>query len=133
LEEGLFPHQNSLNEGRLEEERRLCYVGMTRARRQLYLSHSETRYRQGSRDFNRPSRFIHELPVELTEEIRLRSPKYSFSAQATPSASFRIGERVQHRAFGEGVVLQYEARVQVRFSKEGDKWFVAASAGLEKR
>ncbi len=138
LEEGLFPHQSSIAEGRLEEERRLCYVGMTRARKRLYLSHCETRYRYGSHDSNKPSRFIGELPPELIEDVRLRSPKYRFTARTASSVSFYIGERVQHGIFGEGVILQCEGsgehtRVQVRFSKEGDKWLIADYADLEKR
>jgi DNA helicase-2/ATP-dependent DNA helicase PcrA len=70
LEEGLFPHQSSLDESKLEEERRLCYVGITRARQQLFLVHSESRYRYGRRDFSDPSRFIDELPTELIQEVR---------------------------------------------------------------
>jgi len=73
LEEGLFPHQNSLDESKLEEERRLCYVGITRARRYLYLCHSESRYRYGMRDRCIPSRFIQEVPLELIQDVRLKS------------------------------------------------------------
>lgn len=72
LEEGLFPHENSLG-GNVEEERRLCYVGITRARRYLYLSHSESRYHYGQRTYNRPSRFLQELSMELVQEVQLRS------------------------------------------------------------
>ena len=70
LEEGLFPHKNSLEEGNVEEERRLCYVGITRARKHLYLCHSESRYRYGERELCKSSRFIDEIPVELIEEVR---------------------------------------------------------------
>jgi len=143
LEEGLFPHQRSVEEsGRLEEERRLCYVGMTRAREQLYLCHAETRRLHGSESRCRPSRFIGEIPPEMLETVR---PVHGISATgggvpARPAEAdtggIQLGQSVQHPKFGEGVVLQIEgggahARVQVHFSDAGPKWLVLAYANLE--
>jgi DNA helicase-2/ATP-dependent DNA helicase PcrA len=148
MEDGLFPHQRSVQEsgGRLEEERRLCYVGMTRAMEQLYLSYAEVRRMFGSESHSRPSRFIDEIPAELVEEIRPRMnvqrpyvsarPARS-AAQAGIDAPFSLGQRVQHRKFGEGTVVTYEgsgehARVQVNFQGQGSKWLVLAYANLER-
>jgi len=137
LEEGLFPHQNSLDEDNLEEERRLCYVGVTRARQYLYLSHSETRYRYGIRDFSAPSRFIREIPPELVQEVRLASTTSTFTVAASQSLSVQVGERVRHKTYGEGIVLECEgqgqyARVQVKFEESGVKWLVWAFADLQR-
>ncbi len=146
LEEGLFPHQRSIEEsGRLEEERRLCYVGMTRARRQLVLSYAEARRLHGSERYSPASRFLREIPEELVEEVRLRAkvsrPFFRgtpapTSARASPSGAFRLGQRVNHPKFGEGVVLGLEgdgphARVQVNFARDGAKWLVIAYANLQ--
>ncbi len=143
LEEGLFPHQMSMNEpGRLEEERRLCYVGMTRAREQLYLTYAEARRLYGQEHYSRPSRFIGEIPAELVEEIRIRGsapqPLYAqaAAADAAPSHGLRLGQHVVHPKFGDGVVLNYEgagaqARVQVNFDAVGTKWLMMAYANLE--
>ena len=145
LEEGLFPHQRSVEEpGRLEEERRLCYVGITRARRQLMLSYAEHRRLHGSESYCMPSRFIHEIPPALVEELRPRiqvSRPYASSAptrslNTPPGEGLGLGQRVQHRTFGEGVVLNYEgqgahARVQVNFESAGTKWLVVAYANLQ--
>ena len=145
LEEGLFPHQRSIDEpGRLEEERRLCYVGMTRARQQLVLSYAEIRRLHGSERFSPASRFVREIPAELVEEVRLRArvsrPLYrealvSRAGGASSSGQFRLGQRVNHPKFGEGVVLTLEgdgdhARVQVNFADAGAKWLVLAYAKL---
>ncbi len=138
MEEGLFPHRMSLEEpGRLEEERRLCYVGVTRAMRHLYLTHAETRRLNGTDNYNRLSRFITEIPEELIQEVRLnntvvQSP--SFKMEKT-EGEFSLGQRVHHAKFGEGVVLNYEgqgkqARVHVNFS-EGSKWLMVSFANLE--
>ncbi len=129
LEEELFPHQNSLEESQLEEERRLCYVGITRARQQLYLCHSESRYRYGKRDFCTASRFIGEIPVELIQKVR------SLSISQSTKPTFKVGQRVKHRKFGQGIVIDSEgigqsARVQVQFPR-GNKWLIVAYAGLE--
>lgn len=151
MEEGLFPHHMSAEEpGRLEEERRLCYVGMTRAMRKLYLTYAEVRRMHGSENYHRPSRFIREIPKELIEEVRLKTqvvrPATSTSLSRSNSRAndnqeisdtgLRLGQRVTHPAFGEGVILNYEgqgmhARVQVKFSNAGVKWLVAAYAKLE--
>jgi len=96
LEEGLFPHQNSLEESKLQEERRLCYVGITRARQLLYLCHSESRYHYGKRDRCTPSRFLSEIPAGLIQEIRMRHPVSQFKKPVTPH-DFQIGQRVKHR------------------------------------
>ena len=145
LEEGLFPHQRSVEEaGRLEEERRLCYVGVTRARKQLMLSYAEHRRLHGSESYCLPSRFIHEIPAELVNEIRPRIQVSRPFQTNSSSAAFReapcgdlgLGQRVQHTKFGEGVVLNYEgqgshARVQVNFESSGTKWLVVAYANLQ--
>ena len=143
MEDGLFPHQRSLQDPRgLEEERRLCYVGATRAMRELYLTYAEQRRLHGIDTYGLPSRFISELPGELVEEIRPHvqvsrpyAPAAPRRAETTPSG-IGLGQRVRHRKFGEGVVLNYEgqghhARVQVNFENEGAKWLVVAYANLE--
>ncbi|MFO1400354.1 MAG: DNA helicase II [Steroidobacteraceae bacterium] len=154
LEDGLFPHQRSLHdlEG-LEEERRLCYVGMTRAMRQLYLTHAEQRRLHGIDSYNAPSRFLQEVPEELLEEVRprIRMPHAAPSAPAStrraeqpfgrvvePPApgGMRLGTRVRHGKFGEGVVLDIEgqgahARVHVNFERQGAKWLMLSYAKLE--
>ncbi len=144
VEEGLFPHQMSSEDpARLEEERRLCYVGITRAERELYLTYAENRRLHGSETFPRPSRFLSEIPAELLREVRPRAQV----SRAAPVSSFtppvedmpeglRLGQRVAHPSFGEGVVTNYEgrgssARVQVNFAGAGSKWLVLAYAKLE--
>jgi len=144
LEEGLFPHQLSVEEpARLEEERRLCYVGITRACKQLYLSYAEHRRLHGSESYCLPSRFINEIPAELIQELRPRiQVSRPFAAHAGSAVhapepdGLRLGQRVQHAKFGEGVVLNYEgqgahARVQVNFESAGAKWLVVAYANLQ--
>ncbi len=152
LEEGLFPHSLSAEDpNRLEEERRLCYVGMTRAMHQLFLTHAETRRLHGREEYPFPSRFLREIPPELTEEVRgggVSRPgpaAYGRAAgfqagRATDSqvetGGFRLGQRVLHPKFGEGVVLSSEgqgaqARIQVNFKGVGAKWLVLAYARLE--
>jgi DNA helicase II / ATP-dependent DNA helicase PcrA len=144
LEEGLFPHRMSADDPkRLEEERRLCYVGITRARERLCITFAERRRLHGVDNSCVPSRFLQELPPELLEEVRSRfsvtRPAY---AQAAPAASlagggaFALGQAVQHEKFGEGVVLKYEgsgasSRIQVNFAGLGSKWLVAAYANLK--
>jgi DNA helicase-2/ATP-dependent DNA helicase PcrA len=150
IEEGLFPHRMSLEEeGRLAEERRLCYVGVTRAMDQLYLTYAETRRLHGSETYNRPSRFIREIPQELLEEVRLNSAvtrPTSFSGGgrgAGPVTSeqeiegLSLGCRVAHPSFGEGTLLGVEgdgarARVQVNFDDVGSKWLMIGYANLER-
>ena len=139
LEEGLFPHQRSLEEpGRLEEERRLCYVGMTRARERLVVTYAEVRRLHGNEHYTSPSRFLGEIPQELVSEVRatpMVRPMVSTTTAAAP-AGMRLGTRVRHSMFGEGVVLGYEgqgsqARVQVNFAGTGTKWLVLAYANLQ--
>ena len=149
MEEGLFPHSRSSDDpGKLEEERRLCYVGMTRAKRSLCLSYAESRRLYGGSDrYSTPSRFLRELPPERVEEVRLRGTVSRPVARALPKrradpepvddepAGLRLGQRVRHPKFGEGVVLTYEgvgvhARVQVNFEAAGSKWLVVAYANL---
>jgi len=146
LEEGLFPHQRSVAEpGKLEEERRLCYVGITRARRQLVLSCAERRRLFGSETYCLPSRFINEIPKALIDEIRPRpgisTPRESRAAaplvqRAASAGGLHLGQQVRHQKFGDGVVTNCEgqgshARVQVNFSTAGSKWLVLAYANLE--
>jgi DNA helicase-2/ATP-dependent DNA helicase PcrA len=142
MEDGLFPHQRSLNDADgLEEERRLCYVGLTRAREQLYLSYAEQRRLHGMDNYSVPSRFLREIPPELIEEIRPRmqvARPLLRSARAGRSSAdgVPLGQRVRHNKFGEGVVLNSEgsgahARVQVNFEDAGTKWLVMAYAKLE--
>jgi DNA helicase-2/ATP-dependent DNA helicase PcrA len=144
VEEQLFPHSMSAEDPvKLEEERRLCYVGMTRAMRQLYLTHAEQRRIHGQETYPLPSRFLREIPPELMEEVRSR-PQVSRPYGATggsgwsspvEDSGFRLGQRVTHPKFGEGVVLSAEgqgaaARVQVNFADVGAKWLVVAYANL---
>jgi DNA helicase-2/ATP-dependent DNA helicase PcrA len=144
VEEGLFPHQRSSEDpAQLEEERRLCYVGITRAMRKLVLTYAESRRLHGNDYYPQASRFIRELPRDAIAEVRLgggvASPRGSYAArEATSDADGGplLGQRVRHRVFGEGVVLRLEghgdhARVQVNFEAEGVKWLVAGYAGLE--
>ncbi|RMG53349.1 MAG: DNA helicase II, partial [Gammaproteobacteria bacterium] len=148
MEEGLFPHQMSSEEpGRLEEERRLCYVGITRARRQLYLVCAERRRLYGRDLYNPPSRFIGEIPEELIEPVRPVIPVQETHYARRPAAAastvepaldggLQIGQRVRHARFGEGFITQAEgngpsARVQVQFDEAGSKWLVLAYANLE--
>jgi ATP-dependent DNA helicase UvrD/PcrA len=142
LEDGLFPHQRSINDpAGLEEERRLCYVGITRARHELYLTHAEQRRLHGEMRYSVPSRFLREIPAELIEEVRpamvVSRPIYR-RAELTErlGAGVRLGQRVRHGKFGEGIVLNSEgsgahARVQVNFEHSGTKWLVVAYANLE--
>ncbi|MAP30490.1 MAG: DNA helicase II [Pseudomonas sp.] len=146
VEEGLFPHKMSLEDpGRLEEERRLAYVGITRAMQQLVITWAETRRLYGSETFNKVSRFVREIPGELIQEVRLGSQVSRpfgpakgglFANEATENTGFALGQRVEHALFGEGVVLNYEgqgaqARIQVNFDDEGSKWLMVAYAKLQ--
>lgn len=147
VEEGMFPSQQSAEDtNRLEEERRLAYVGMTRAMSKLFISHAETRRVYGKEMFHRPSRFIKELPQDCLEEVRLKAsvsramPNGRFSQDRVQDTfnetGFKLGQHVLHPKFGEGVVLNYEgagdhSRVQVNFEDSGSKWLVTAYARLE--
>ncbi|HXW09521.1 MAG TPA: DNA helicase II [Steroidobacteraceae bacterium] len=164
LEDGLFPHQRSVTDTHgLEEERRLCYVGCTRAMRQLYLTYAEQRRMHGVDSYGAPSRFIAEIPAPLVEEVRpkvqVSRPAYvpqsrvaggyqaarptggnlSMSGkrfQDEAPGGLRLGQRVRHAKFGDGVVLNLEgqganARVQVNFERQGTKWLMMGYAHLE--
>ena len=144
LEEGLFPSQQSVDDiARLEEERRLCYVGMTRAMKLLYISYAESRRLYGKENHPRPSRFLKEIPAEQLQEIRLRANVSkpvvtSNRAKATlgTSGRYQLGQRVRHEKFGEGVVLQVDGdgaqeRVQINFADAGMKWLMLSYAKLE--
>ena len=145
LEEGLFPSQQSVDDiARLEEERRLCYVGMTRAMKLLYISYAESRRLYGKENYPRPSRFLKEIPAEQLQEIRLRaSVSKPVSPKKTPkraaigtSGRYQLGQRVRHEKFGEGVVLQVDGegsqeRVQINFARAGMKWLMLSYAKLE--
>ncbi|MGH8677718.1 MAG: 3'-5' exonuclease, partial [Burkholderiales bacterium] len=146
LEEGLFPHENSMNEeGGLEEERRLMYVAITRARRRLYLTHAQTRMLHGQTRYNIASRFLDEVPPQLVKRVNtapalgvpsFKSPPPSFrAANGVIVGGFRIGQSVTHPKFGAGVIVQAEgrgadARVQVNFRDEGLKWLALEFAKL---
>ncbi|WP_417788567.1 3'-5' exonuclease, partial [Stutzerimonas xanthomarina] len=144
VEEGLFPSQLSLEEGdRLEEERRLCYVGMTRAMQQLYITYAESRRIYGRENYSRPSRFIKEIPPQYLQEIRLKAQvatpmannRFNKSQSSFNDTGFNVGQRVLHPKFGEGIVTNFEgqgaqARVQVNFDDFGSKWLVVAYAKL---
>jgi len=143
MEENLFPHRMSLDEpGRLEEERRLAYVGITRAMTQLVITYAESRRLHGSETYNTPSRFVREIPAQLVHEVRLNStitrPMSTLAAAPSPAhdaAGIGLGQRVLHKVFGEGFVTNFEgrgsnARVEVSFA-EGSKWLVLQYANLQ--
>ena len=147
LEEGLFPSNRSLDEsGRLEEERRLAYVGITRARQKLVLTYAEARRLHGQDMYGIPSRFLREIPANLLNEVRPRvqvsRPASGFATRPAPghasleTPGLKLGQTVTHAKFGPGVVTDYEgsgahARVQVNFANEGSKWLVLAYANLQ--
>jgi DNA helicase-2/ATP-dependent DNA helicase PcrA len=143
LEQGLFPHENAAQErDGLEEERRLMYVALTRARRRLYLSHAQTRLLHGQTRYCLPSSFLEELPATLLRRINRGSgqvparPTSSPGWQApTAAGGLRIGQNVRHARFGAGVIVATEgsgpeARVQVNFGAGGMKWLVIEYARL---
>ncbi|WP_108125779.1 DNA helicase II [Saccharospirillum mangrovi] len=143
MEEGLFPHKMSMDDaGGLQEERRLAYVGITRARKNLTLTYAESRRLYGSEQFNSVSRFIKEIPAELMNEVRLRSSvsrPVSFGLQedmAMEAGGFSLGQRVLHPMFGEGTLINAEgggaqARVQVAFDDGSERWLMMQYAKLE--
>ncbi len=144
MEEGLFPSQQSVDDaGRLEEERRLCYVGITRAMQQLYLTYAESRRLYGKETYPRPSRFLREIPPEHLQEVRMRATVSRPVTSVQPKAQslqaagkYKLGQRVSHAKFGEGVVLQMEGdgpqeRVQINFKQSGVKWLMLAYAQLD--
>ncbi|CAE6921440.1 COG0210 Superfamily I DNA and RNA helicases [Vibrio sp. B1FLJ16] len=148
VEEGMFPSQMSAEEaGRLEEERRLCYVGMTRAMEKLYITYAEMRRLYGQDKYHKPSRFIRELPEGCLDEVRMKAQvsrpasRGRFSQTVVKEnfneTGFSLGSRVMHPKFGEGTIINFEgsgpqSRVQIAFNGEGIKWLVTAYARLEK-
>lgn len=143
-EEELFPHYLSMNDPqKLEEERRLCYVGVTRAMRKLFMTYAEVRRMHGKEAYHRPSRFLHEIPAELIHEIRFRTKvsrpqttsrsayQVDYSYQPEAQGKFRSGQEVHHRIFGEGIILECEGdgddmKVKVRFKNVGTKILMAS-------
>jgi DNA helicase-2/ATP-dependent DNA helicase PcrA len=149
LEEGLFPHENSLNEsGGLEEERRLMYVAITRARRRLYLTHAQMRMLHGQMRYGLASRFLEEIPEGLVRSLSIRVARPQVAArepvalyhprppsQREASLPYKVGSRVSHPKYGEGVVAGYqgqraETEIKVNFPKVGEKWFILDYARL---
>lgn len=140
MEEGLFPGRQSMEDpARLEEERRLCYVGMTRAMEQLTLSYAEVRRQYGREEYHRPSRFLAEIPDDCLASVRAKSRVKTAPSvrqnSAVEASGFRIGQSVRHAKFGDGIILAAEGngahtRVQVKFEEEGVKWLVLAYANL---
>ena len=144
MEENLFPHKMSIDEpGRLEEERRLAYVGITRAMQKLYLTFAETRSIYGNESFNSVSRFVRDIPSEVIEEVRLqnniaRPTSYAAGSLQTDqgeATGFSLGQQIMHNVYGEGVILNFEgngprARVHVSFEQVGTKILILASANL---
>jgi DNA helicase-2/ATP-dependent DNA helicase PcrA len=146
MEDGLFPHQRSIADPKgLEEERRLCYVGITRAMQTLYVTYAEQRRLHGMDNFSQPSRFVAEIPDQYIEEIRpkvqVSRPMRAPNVGRTPirpgsEIGIRLGQRVHHQKFGDGVILNCEgqgahARVQVNFEDAGPKWLVLSYANLD--
>ena len=146
-EQGLFPHDNSTQErDGLEEERRLMYVAVTRARKRLYLSHAQTRMLHGQTRYCLPSLFLEELPEELLRKVGhtpafaptappyQSAPAKARTSTSTTAGGFRIGQNVQHVKFGLGVIVAAEggaeARVQVNFGTHGMKWLALEYAKL---
>jgi DNA helicase-2/ATP-dependent DNA helicase PcrA len=144
MEEGLFPSQQSVDDvGRLEEERRLCYVGITRAMQRLYLTYAESRRLYGRETNPRSSRFLREIPAEHLQEVRIRATVTRPVTSIKPKiqslqieGKYKLGQCVSHAKFGEGIVLQMEGggaqeRVQIKFKQVGVKWLMLAYAQLE--
>ena len=144
LEEGIFPNENRKSGNDfLEEERRLCYVAITRAMKLLYITHANARYLHGSYNYLMPSRFINEIPSELLDSVKSDSYQYkknknisSFKRPSNNSTGLKVGQRVKHQKFGNGVVLSYEGeddnlKLYINFEDYGSKWLVLTYAHLE--
>jgi len=148
MEEGLIPHQRSSEDKtQLEEERRLCYVGITRAEKALTMTYTQHRRLHGQDYYPQPSRFINELPEKLVNKVRMGGsitepmfahsrPSSSTDGGDTSNSTYTLGQRVSHAKFGDGVILNLEGsggntRVQVNFEEAGSKWLVAEYANLE--
>lgn len=140
LEEGLFPHENSMSEHQgLEEERRLMYVAVTRARQRLYLSYAQSRMLHGQTRYGISSRFLQEIPESVLLRLNQRNPKTNLAVQSAPANNtalpWKIGQTVQHASFGHGVVVSYEGnpddrRIQINFGRQGLKWLALEYAKL---
>lgn len=144
VEEGMFPSmQSGEDPERLEEERRLCYVAMTRAMEKLVLCHAESRRLYGKENYNRPSRFLREIPQNLVEQVKLKTTvtqpnttnRFHQEAEHFEETGFHLGQRVAHPKFGDGTVTNYEGagaqtRIQVHFDDVGSKWLVVSYARL---
>ena len=146
VEEGMFPSQRTMEEpDKMEEERRLAYVGITRAMKKLYISYAESRRLYGQEKFHKPSRFLREIPEDLVEEIRLTTkisqPKTASNRVNKAALTFNqtgltLGQRVNHAKFGDGIIVNYEgsdaqARVEVSFEDGNSRWLMVAYARLE--
>ncbi len=146
MEEDLFPHKMSLQERGLDEERRLCYVGMTRAKEKLVLTHAENRRIYGFDHRHNPSRFLSEIPEEYLYKVRptasitrpssVRESTAPYKQSFNQEPGLKIGKRVKHAKFGAGMIINAEgsgehARIQVKFDQAGTKWLVASFAKLE--
>lgn len=146
VEEGIFPSMMSITEGRLEEERRLAYVGITRAKQKLTLCYAESRRLYGKEERHLPSRFINELPRECIQEIRLRgsinratiqcSPQKTSKTTALSGNPWKLGQKVYHEKFGQGTIINVEGaenntRLQIAFQSQGIKWLIAHIAKLK--
>ena len=144
LEEGIFPNENRKSGNDfLEEERRLCYVAITRAMKLLYITYANARYLHGSYNYLMPSRFINEIPSELLDSVKSDSYQHkknkkisSFKSQTNNSSGLKVGQRVKHQKFGNGVVLSYEGeddnlKLYINFEDYGSKWLVLTYAHLE--
>lgn len=146
VEEGLFPSFRSFEEpGRLEEERRLAYVGITRAKQKLTICYAESRRLYAKEERHLPSRFIAELPTECIQEIRLRGTvtramnqqKVGSVAPSLQESEWKMGQKVLHSKFGQGTIINVEGaenntRLQIAFQNQGIKWLIAHLAKLEK-
>lgn len=147
VEEGIFPSARSFEEGRMEEERRLAYVGITRAKQKLTISYAESRRLYGKEERHLPSRFIEELPKECIQEVRLRGTVTRAYNRAAVGAlntlstqndsGWKMGQKVKHAKFGNGTIINVEGsdnntRLQIAFQGEGIKWLIATLANLER-
>ena len=137
MEDGLFPHSRSqLDPGGLEEERRLCYVAVTRSMKELYISYSNQRMLHGNMMSCQPSRFLYEIPNELIDDLSAEGLKPMTKKHKRTGSDNLLGKLVEHSSFGEGVVIAVEGdgdnkRVQVNFQSEGLKWLVLGYANLK--
>ena len=141
MEDGLFPHRMSMETPNgLEEERRLCYVGITRAMQKLYLTYSQMRRLYGYETKQYASRFLKEIPEEYIESVRIKiivsKPIFQEDFfKTTDTGIVKLGQMVKHSKFGQGIVLKLEGnsprtRVQIQFRKFGTKWLILELAKL---